>query len=332
VTADDPSPARLAPTGVGLVLGAGGIAGGAFHAGVLAALEEVTAWDPRRASVIVGTSAGSVTGASLRGGLSAADALARAEDRRLSLSGARLLARADTAARARRTRQADGEARRSPSELATLLAQGVRRPLSTRPLAILASLLPDGAVDTGFISAALASFVTDAWPDDPLYICAVRRRDGRLVVFGRDAFPALPVAVAASCAIPGAFRAVVVDGEAYVDGGAHSPTNADLLARAGCGLVLVSSPMSVGSRSIRLRADQPGRRWSRALLDGEALRLRRHGIHVMAFQPTAEDLAAMGTNPMDPACRGRVARQAYVSTRRRLARADTRRRLQPWFG
>jgi predicted acylesterase/phospholipase RssA len=35
------------------VLGAGGTVGGAFHAGVLAALEEATGSDPRRASMIV---------------------------------------------------------------------------------------------------------------------------------------------------------------------------------------------------------------------------------------------------------------------------------------
>jgi len=44
---------------IGLVLGAGGIVGHAFHAGVLGALAEVTGWDPRAAEVVVGTSAGS---------------------------------------------------------------------------------------------------------------------------------------------------------------------------------------------------------------------------------------------------------------------------------
>ena len=33
-------------------------------AGVLAAISEATGWDPRRATVVVGTSAGSITGAS----------------------------------------------------------------------------------------------------------------------------------------------------------------------------------------------------------------------------------------------------------------------------
>src|SRR5450755_962070 len=77
---------------VGLVLGAGGVAGGAFHAGVLAAIAEATGWDPRRATVVVGTSAGSITGASLIAGLSAGDLLARSEGRPMSAAGTRLMA------------------------------------------------------------------------------------------------------------------------------------------------------------------------------------------------------------------------------------------------
>ena len=45
---------------IGVALGAGGVAGGAFHAGVLAALADVGGWDPRSAAIIVGTSAGSI--------------------------------------------------------------------------------------------------------------------------------------------------------------------------------------------------------------------------------------------------------------------------------
>src|SRR5258708_38771789 len=58
---------------VGIVLGAGGVVGQAYQAGVLSALRRETGWDPRQASVIVGTSAGSVTAAALRGGVSATD-------------------------------------------------------------------------------------------------------------------------------------------------------------------------------------------------------------------------------------------------------------------
>src|SRR5580704_19737914 len=58
---------------IGLVLGAGGVVGQAYQAGVLAALEREIGWDPRNATVIVGTSAGSVTGAALRVGVPATD-------------------------------------------------------------------------------------------------------------------------------------------------------------------------------------------------------------------------------------------------------------------
>ena len=65
-------PDRRRPT-VGLVLGAGGVVGQAYQAGVLAALEREAHWDARGATIIVGTSAGSVTGAALRVGVPATD-------------------------------------------------------------------------------------------------------------------------------------------------------------------------------------------------------------------------------------------------------------------
>lgn len=312
---------------VGLVLGAGGVAGGAFHAGVLAALEEATGWDPRRATVIVGTSAGSITATSLRAGLCAADLLARAEGRPMSAAGTRLLAQAGPPP-APPVLRSGGRARR-PADIAARLARAAARPLDARPLALLAGLLPEGAVGTDLISAAIARLPLGAWPSDPLWICAVRERDGRLVVFGRDRRPPLPDAVAASCAIPGFYRPVSIGGEPFVDGGAHSPTNADVLADAGLDLIVVSSPMSLTGRGLRLAIDQPARRWSLLILQAEARRLRRRGTHVIAFQPTTEDAAVIGPNPMDPARRAAIARQARESTLRRLARADTHARLRP---
>src|SRR3954454_13697143 len=79
---------------IGLVLGAGGAVGHAFHAGVLAALAEATGWDARRAEIVVGTSAGSGFGAFLRAGLSPADLAARAMGQPLSDEARRILGRA----------------------------------------------------------------------------------------------------------------------------------------------------------------------------------------------------------------------------------------------
>ncbi|MET0728854.1 MAG: patatin-like phospholipase family protein [Acidimicrobiales bacterium] len=318
---------------VGLVLGAGGVAGGAFHAGVLAALEEVTGWDPRTASIVVGTSAGSVTGTVLRAGLSAADELARATGDPLSRQGARLVRAVGTPDRIsplRPTRE-----RVLPAQVVGTLARAAARPFGARPWALLAAgLLPEGSTSTELISGPIAALGRD-WPPDPLWICAVRQADGRRVVFGRGTERApLPEAVAASCAIPTFFQPVTIDGASYFDGGVHSPTNADVLRgeAANLDLVLVSSPMSLAGRGLRLGADQAVRRWSGLLLDSEARGLRRRGVHVVAFQPTGEDIAVMGLNAMDESRRGGVARQARASTLRRLERSDARERLAALFG
>ncbi|MGH9015033.1 MAG: patatin-like phospholipase family protein, partial [Acidimicrobiia bacterium] len=85
---------------IGVVLGAGGVVGHAFHAGVLAALAEATGWDPRESEIIVGTSAGSGVGALLRAGISAPDLAARATGAPLSPDGARIAAQAGGGPRA----------------------------------------------------------------------------------------------------------------------------------------------------------------------------------------------------------------------------------------
>jgi NTE family protein len=308
-----------------LVLGAGGVAGGAFHAGVLAALAEHGGWDPRSAAVIVGTSAGSITGTSLRAGLPAPDLLARAQDRPLSAEGARVVGRVGpipSPPRLRPSRQP-----RAAPDLAATLARAARRPWAARPTALAAALLPEGTVRTDMITEGIGALVPGEWPADPLWICAVRQSDGRRVVFGRDQRPRVADAVAASCAIPGFFAPVEVDGDAYLDGGVHSPTNADVLRGERLDLVVVSSPMSRRGRRPRLSPDAPMRAWAGALLDAEARRLRRAGSEVIAFQPDDAVLLSMGLNAMDPSRRGAIAEAAYESTGRRLQGSRLAERL-----
>ncbi len=317
---------------IGLVLGAGGVAGGAFHSGVLAALAESTGWDPRTAAVIVGTSAGSITASALRAGLCAADGLARAQGRSMSPDGERLLR---SVGPQRRQPLRPAPQARGAVHIAATLARAAARPFAAPPWALFTGLLPEGSVSTGFISNAVAELLPGEWPSKPMWICAVRQRDGRRIAFGYKGRMALPPeAVAASCAIPGFFSPVMIDGEAYVDGGLHSPTNADLLADKSLelDLVIISSPMSLSGRSLRTGGALPVRRWAGALLDTEVLRLRRRGIPVVAFQPTETDLALMGPNAMDPTKRSAIAGQARTSTLRRLARADTKIRLAKLSG
>jgi NTE family protein len=312
---------------IGLALGAGGATGGAFHAGMLAALEEATGWDPRRAELILGTSAGSVSGAMLRAGFSAADLAARLEDRPLSPQGAALLRTmglppgSPLGAERPRTR-----ARLGPAHAGVLLA-AARRPWAVRPLSVMAGLIPEGPVSTRMISDAVGAMLGNRWPGRPLWIAAVRLEDARLVVFGQRGAPAAAPgqAVAASCAIPGWFAPVRVGDSRYVDGGAHSLTNLSSMAASDVDLAIVSAPLG---RAGRRGYHGALRQAARAQLAMEAEVLRRRGIPVVAFQPTEADQFVMGPDAMDASRRAAVVRQVRRSTLTRLGQPDVARRLR----
>jgi NTE family protein len=311
---------------IGLVLGAGGVIGHAYHGGVLAALEEVTGWDSRRADVIVGTSAGSVVGSLLRAGFAASDLAARSTGDRVSAEAVALAGQAGMGTTpvgipSRPSRRRGFPRMASPA----LLARAALRPFwLNRPGVMLAGALPAGAVPTEVVARTFRALFGLDWPARALWLTAVSLRDGRRVVFGRHGAPRAHVAdaVAASCAIPGFFEPVTIGGVSYVDGGAHSPTNADVLAECGLDLVVVSSPMSVAGNRLRPSLDLPARRMCRLYLGQEVARIRRRGIPVLTFQPTGDDLKVMGMNAMDPSRRGPVTEQARKSARKKLERAD----------
>lgn len=306
--------------GVGLALGAGGVIGHSWHAGVLAALAE-WGWDARRASVVVGTSAGAVVGAMVRADLSPADLLARSLDRPLSTAGRRIVAGAlltgPMAAPSFRPPPRGGWAPASPRTLLRAF-----NPLAPRLGLLAAGGLPRGTTDTAVISDGVDRLHRGRWPDLPLWVCAVRLDDGHLVVFGRDDEQAtVGQAVAASCAIPGFFSPVPIAGRDHVDGGVHSPTNVDQLARLDLGVVVVSSPMSLDRTAARRpRPDLVLRLGHRARLVREVATVRRSGTVVVSFQPGPGDIATMGPpgSAMRPGRRGPVARQARETTLRRL--------------
>ncbi|HSD09991.1 MAG TPA: patatin-like phospholipase family protein [Candidatus Binatia bacterium] len=314
---------------VGLVLGAGGVVGHAFHAGVLSALAEATKWDPRSAEIIVGTSAGSRVGAMLRAGVSACDLAAFATGDPPSEDGARFLARLGPPAKLPPFTLAGLFADFPAASSPRFLLRAALRPWEARFGTVLAASLPAGRVSTEEMVAGLRRALGDAWPEWPLWICAVRLDDGSRVVFGKGGAPvaAVATAVAASSAIPGFFTPVEHDGVRYVDGGVHSPTNLDLVEGLGLDLVLVSSPMSTIGGTLRLSADFPGRLLSRLRLAQEARQVRARGPAVVAFQPDAADQLVMGSNAMDPSRRRPVVHQARESLLRRLERKDFRERL-----
>lgn len=197
-----------------------------------------------------------------------------------------------------------------------------------------AGLLPQGRASTERVVAGIRRLFGTARPHRALWLCALDLDRGRRVVFGREGSPPADVAtaVAASCAIPGYFAPVEVEGVRYVDGGVHSVTNADTLAGLGLDLVVVSAPMSVAAAAVRPSLGVAARLAAAGRLRWELGRVRRAGTPVVAFEPGPEDLAAMGPNPMDPARRDPVLRQARESTLRRLREAPLQERLASLAG
>jgi NTE family protein len=302
---------------VGLVLGAGGSVGVAYHGAVLGAIEAVTRWDPRSADVIVGTSAGAITGAMLRAGLPASDLMRISEDLPLSPEGTQVA----QIGRPHRPRL-------QPCHLLQVrpvadlcgVVHGLTHPRTHALGALAAAWLPAGGVPTDAISAGIDAVFAHGWPADPLWLCAVALRNGRRAVFGQAGSPEAGVglAVAASCAVPGYFKPVMIGGRRYVDGGLRSFTNMDLVKPLGLDLVIVSAPMSQASCWPSVAADSVVRQSLRARLHREVAALRRSGVPVVTIEPDRLVAQAMGPNPMDARPRGTVSRV-------------TRNRVEEWL-
>jgi NTE family protein len=285
-------------TSVGLVLGAGGVVGHAYHAAVLGTIAEVTGWDPRTATIVVGTSAGSGVGAVLRAGLPARDLAARITGDPLSPEGAALLRGMERLSPPRMRPVVGG--RVPVPEAPMLLLRDLVAPWRFRPGRALAALAPEGRVPTTGMGDRMRRLHPTRWPAEALWICALRLSDGERVVFGRDARPEPDVgtAVEASSAIPGYFAPVTIDGERYVDGGTHSPTNADLFGGVGLDLVIVSSPMSAQRDALVFNMRAAARGLHHGALRRELSTFSR-ATTVLCFEPTSVDISVMGINAMD---------------------------------
>jgi len=292
---------------IGLVLGAGGLTGTAFHAGVIAGLARFAGWDARTSEVVVGTSAGSTSAALLRAGLPPADFVAR-------------MAGAPTSAEGRRVLGGLGPLRQPPRQEPAahrpaapgLIPSMIRRPWRYRAGIAAAALLPAGtvAMDAG------VSWIGDLfvkWPEQPTWICAVRLDDGVRMVFGRDAKASMREAVMASCAIPGYYAPVIIDGHRHVDGGMWSAHNLDLVAALGLDAVVVSAPMSTAN-SLAAERSTLVRLPVRRQLDLEVARVRRSGTPVVVIHPDGRLRNVMGANPMSLDRRAPIATatQAHV--------------------
>jgi NTE family protein len=312
---------------VGLVLGAGGVVGQAYHAGVLAALELDLGWDPRTADVIVGTSAGSVTGSLLRLDVSAFDLAAWAVNAPMSLESSPIMERLGADARQFPPPSIRDVLRPLRLPPVAMLRAVASRPWAFRPAVAATTMLAPGRLDLVSRVRRLESLYGEGWPAG-LLICAARRSDGRRVVFGHPGRPGVPVAdaVAASCAVPTYFRPVRINGVEYFDGGVHSSTNADVLAAADLDVVVVVAPMSAAHG--RARTVDAAVRWSvHRRLERELRVLRARGVEIVRVEPGPRTLAEMGLNAMADDRSDRVVQAALIETGRRAATEPIASRL-----
>lgn len=312
------------------MLGAGGVVGQAFHSGVLAVLEHDYGFDARAADMIVGTSAGSITGALLRFGVSSGDLAAWTVKAPLSGEDEFLRQMAD---------MPDPEFAplrpldliRRPMRLPgpDMVRRALAHPWRFRPLAAGLALLAPGRHDIVAQLAALRELEKSSWPEEDLWICAVRRRDGRRVVFGRPGSPTAQIhlAMAASCAVPGYFAPVQIGDRTYVDGGVHSPTNAAILRGQDIDLVIVISPMS-GPPGPGLNLYAASRRHSARLLYREVRALQREGAQVLTFSPGEAEQEVMGDDMMSRQRLNEVIQQSFLGAGARAASPRARRLLR----
>jgi NTE family protein len=313
---------------VGLVLGAGGVMGGAWITGGLEALAAETGWDPASAEFIVGTSAGAMMGALLAAGVPPWFMVAHsAGDDFEGFAGAdgRPAASADRSAGARFTwhRGFPRLALGSPE----LIIHGLRNFRTTSPLGLLVGWGPQGLISTEPLKDVVRRVVPSGWADHPnLWLVAADYGTLERTVFGRAGSPRadLADAVAAACAIPNFYHPVKIGQRRYIDGGINSVSNLDLLADEELDLVICLNPMTSLHRPRRLVARAGAALRSRygRQLGHEARLLRERGTKVVLIQPIARDLATMGPNYMSSKRRHEVIETAIETVGQQLRQPE----------
>jgi NTE family protein len=253
-----------------LVLGGGGVTGVAWEVGLLAGLAEA-GLDLTDADLIVGTSAGSVVAAQTTGGTP----LEELYERQLAGVGSEVAARMGLGLFVRWAVAALGT-RDERKMLARIGAMAMKAPTMSEAdrKAIIASRLPE-----------------HEWPNRALLITAVAADNGEFVAFNRDSGVSIVDAVGASCAVPGVWPPVTINGRRYMDGGIRSPANVDLAE--GYERIVVVAPINSSFR----RSQSPAAQLARMAA----------GTRSAVVTPDAQAKTAIGNNVLDPAKRAPAA-------------------------
>ena len=261
-----------------LALAGGGVIGGMYEVGVIAAIEDRVS-SASDFDIYVGCSAGSVVASLLANGVRASE-IYRIIDQDLEHP---LNFRRGAVYASNSFRHAAGRFGR--------LLWAVSKNAMTAVRGSVPDMLAAAERDlpAGFFSlTALERYMRETFAagglqnsftalERVLLIPAIDLDRAQRVVFGRDALRDVPIseAVAASSAIPGFFEPYTVRGRDYVDGGVGFSGHADLAAEAGADVVIVVNPLvpnpdggvvPLRNRGLYTIMEQAGRIYSQNLL------------------------------------------------------------------
>lgn len=254
------------------MLAGGGLAGIAWETGILQGIADQspgTAQALLEADVLVGTSAGSTVAAQLGSGLGLAELFDRQTAETTAelnpgvaiddITGLFLAALGTPGATTEQKLQKIGAVALSTPTV----SEAVRRDVIARRLPV------------------------HHWPEREIRIPAIDVDTGELRVFDNRSRVDLVDAVAASCAVPGAWPPVTIDGRRYMDGGVGSTVNMAVAADCAVAVVLLPS----------------GRNAPSPFGAGAAAEIAAFDGAVFPVFADEQSLAAFGPNPLDPACR-----------------------------
>jgi NTE family protein len=275
----------------GLVLAGGGLAGIAWELGVLRGIQDESTETVQallQSDVLIGTSAGSAVAAQLGSGLS----LDELYERQIAGVSKELTPGVDI------------------DDITELFLQALSDPDATKQqkLQRIGAVAQSTATVTESVRREVIAqrLPSHDWPDRDMRITAIDIGTGELVAFDRTWGIGLVDAVAASCAVPGAWPPVTIGERRYMDGGVGSTMNLALVDD--CDTVVVLVPSGRGAPS--------------PFGPDPAVEVDTFAGRSLGVFADADSLKAFGPNPLDPACREPSARAGRDQGRRVAAEVE----------
>jgi predicted acylesterase/phospholipase RssA len=263
-----------APARRGLVLAGGGVIGGMYEVGALAALDETLPdFRANEFDLYVGSSAGSVVGALMANGVSPRELYAILDEERddpLNFQRGSVYHKGSFSGAARNLAQfAWAIGKRAVTDFRLEWPDLLARSGGDMPAGFFSLAPLEAYIREAFQAKGLSNSFTGT--PRPLLVAAVALDRAERVVFGSGDRMDVPIsqAIAASSAIPGFFEPFRIDGRDYVDGDVGYTGHADLAVDAGATVLVAINPAV-----------------PQCLTEPDAPEIRRGGLYAIVEQTT----------------------------------------------